>query len=80
MLGRPNKWTKVYDSQLQNSFTDKDWFCKAKLHCKNFEEVSTNYYLVTSSTEMLRSVNFWLQSVAWIVLFFFVGSTFTDVL
>ncbi len=33
------------------------------LHCKNL------HFLVTSSTEMLRSVNFWLQSVTWIVIF-----------
>ncbi len=39
------------------------------LHCKKNQAVSTNYYLVTSSTEILRSVNFWLQSVAWIVIF-----------
>ncbi len=32
------------------------------LHTKKKRQaVSTNYYLVTSSTEMLRPVNFWLQ-------------------
>ncbi len=46
------------------------------MHLKLYA-VSTNY-LVTSSTEILRLVNFWLQGVAWIVICF-VGSTFTEV-
>ncbi len=50
---------------------------KAALHCKKFQVVSTNYYLVTSSTEILRSVHFWLQSVAR-KFYFLVGSTFTE--
>ncbi len=32
--------------------------CKEFTHCKKIQVVSTNYYLVTSSTEILRSVNF----------------------
>ncbi len=47
------------------------------LHTKeNVKRFSTNYYLVTSFIEMLRPVNFWLQ----ILDYFFVGSTFTEVL
>ncbi len=43
-----------------------------QVHCKKFQVVSTNYYLVTSSTEILRSVNS--------IYYFLVGSTFTEML
>ncbi len=34
--------------------------CKVNIHpqCKKYQAISTNYYLVTTSTEILRSVNF----------------------
>ncbi len=40
-----------------------------KMHFKKNQAVSTEYYLVTSSTEMLRSVNYWLQGVAELLFF-----------
>ncbi len=56
--------------------------CVCTCTVKKIQAVSTNYYLVTSSTEILRNVlrsvlDFWLQSVIWIVIFL-VGSSFTE--
>ncbi len=45
------------------------------MHCETFQAVSTGYYLVTSSTEIVRSVTFKVLSE----LVFLVGSTFTEV-
>ncbi len=39
------------------------------MHCKKNQAVSTEYYLVTSSTEILRSVNYGLQGVAELLFF-----------
>ncbi len=50
-------YLSIYPFKLQD-FTTTSNFQARHLHCKKCQVVSTNYYLVASSTEILHSVNF----------------------